>query len=347
MKKLSALLIMSQVILVSLIYELNQPGSIKASARDSIEFSNPVERNAGKVKSGRANSFALDDTVSLNPVQRNVEKTRAGREKAVTFQLTEEQESNADRPYKEQITPKRKKRSIDSTESTQDDGSRKDDLQKQKREEVQGKKPTIVMDLASDRTNSEMQRSMTSEQQVKSQNIKNGFDRLTSDTAVIGVFKDLGVHKKFNEVMERIKNKADEQVTQKDLDSVQDFLKEVVKNKDILKNIDQRTQDKFLEKFRSVIQENFSDLSLTEMAQFLNAASDMKSQALEPQAKLESKKTSSDRRVYDKTEKQSQHKRSAKGGMPSSSDGILGSIFGLSFAAAIIMLMNTLANLEY
>ncbi len=319
MKKLCAFFLIPQIIFASHTYESNELGSVGTHARDNIEYSRPS-------------------------VHQNIPQARSGRSKVVTFQLTEEEERNADRSYKKQTAAKRNNRSTDSTQPTRDD-AQKEAREKAQEKARQAKEKIARAQVGDDRQTRAVTTEVTPEQKTKIQNIKEGLNKLTDDSVVRDVFVQLKVHTKFNEVMENITNKVDQEVTQADLDSVQDFLQEIVKNKALLKNIEQRTLDQFSTTLKSVIQDHFPSLSSAEMVQFLSSLSEMTTQALESQVKKAvSKKTSSDSTTYSRSEKKAQHKSSAKGGMPSSSGDTLGTIFGLAFTAAIFELINTLAN---
>jgi hypothetical protein len=316
MKKLCVFLCISQIIVAAPKgTSFEEPVPVVAHPRDDIEFARPRERNVGQV--------------------------RPSRTKAVTFQLTDEDERNADRTYKQQSKVRRIQRTTDTLEHT--------------REEAQQKARERAQKQAADKArNRVVTTEMTNDQQTKIENVKKGLNKLQEDETVKNVFKQLDMHNDFQKVMDEINSKADEQVTQSDLDSVQDFLTKLVSKKNKFQSIDQKIMNKFLNKLTQVLQQNFSELSSEELTQFLTQSSAMTAQALEPQAKKPvSKKSISggtdgsfkqESISYHKPEKEEQRKSLGKGGMPSSHLDMLGFVVGLSLIAGIFVLMGTLAN---
>ena len=190
---------------------------------------------------------------------------------------------------------------------------------------------------------------MSSDAQAKITKIKESLKTLQENTLVGGVFMELGIHGDFDEILKSMSQKADTLITQSDLDKVQTFLADLVSRKDQILKLQSTTRDQFLNKFKTVIQNNFTDLSISEMGDFFNATNELvkKAESVSVEKEAKSKSQNEDAKPPKKSAKKPHG--FGKGMMhhgsgDASSAGWGGAMFGLAFAMALFVLVQELSD---
>jgi hypothetical protein len=285
-------------------------------------------------------SLEHENTQKPDQVTTTLARKEGKRTKKVTWSLTSDEENQSRKPYSMQKKAKKIATvSVDENEKNQDQQEeRRKEAQREARKEAKEKSKSQAAKVTE----------VSVDQKAKNNALKKGLAQLQADKVVVDVFKQIGLHEDFQEIMNKVSRNADEEVSQEDLNNVQNFLKNLVVQKAALQKVDSRTLDSFLTKFKKIVQENFSNLSLPEFGQFFDQVATMKKEAMESETKKPVSKKSISASSYSSSSAPKKEGRRHFGkGLMLSGEGKtsgVGLIFGLAFAAAIFVLIQDLAN---